>query len=161
MLLKKLLKTKVYTSLGDAVGPLVEIYLDHDSWEIKYVMVSRGFGKQNKLIYPIHYLISTQRTNLTILPENVAENVSEKEVKPLLAGNQILGLEVLTNDDKPLGKLYDVDISVSYKKWSLWKLLIRTGRKERRLRLDASEIASIKKQIKLQKTLNEIEDAYK
>ena len=129
MLLKKLLKTKVYTSLGDSVGPLMEIYIDQDSWEIKYVMVSRGFGKQNKLIYPIQYLISTLGKNLTILPENVAENVSEKEVKALLAGNQMLGLEVRSTDDKPIGKLYDVDISVSYKKWSLWKLLIRTGRK--------------------------------
>ena len=156
MLLKKLLKTKVYTSLGDAVGNLIDIYVDKTTWDIKYALVSKGIGKNSKLLYPIHYLLFAEGKNLTIFPENVIENVAAKEGKSYLSAHHMVGLEILSKDAKTIGKLYDIDVFVGKNKWTLWKLLVRVGRKERRLRLDAAEIATVNNRIKLQKTLTQL-----
>ena len=158
MLLKKVLKMKVYTSLGDLVGTLVNIYIEQGSWEIKFAMVSKGMGKQNKMCYPVNYLIFGEGSNLTILPENVFETVPLKELSAYIPGNHLIGCEVLTSDKKVIGKLYDADVSVSYKKWTLWKILTRSSAKKRRMRLDATKIDSIGKNIQLNQTYKEFLD---
>ncbi len=157
MLLQTILRSKCFTSLGDRVGKLVELYLEEGTWEIKYAALSRGFWRHDRY-YPITYLIVGQGKNITILPENVVEAVDEEVATALLPATHFLGCEVVGKNDRSVGKLYDIDLFIRYKKWSFWKILIRSGIKERRLRLDASLIGTVGKTLILTKTLAELQE---
>jgi sporulation protein YlmC with PRC-barrel domain len=68
-----------------------------------------------------------------------------------------LGKEVLSSDGHEIGKVYDFDVPLKLKTWTIWKILIKRGIKERRLRLGQDEIESIAENVMLKKSLSEID----
>lgn len=159
MLAEILEKYNVVNSVGEEFGKVKEAYLDLNTWEISAFEISPGALKK-------HYLlklgqiekIDTEGKMLVVKDEFEKGDVPKIPVKGLYPVDKLMSVHVVDKEGKKVGKIYNLEIPYEkMRKLKVWKLMIRTGIKERRLRISPSEIADVKEEIHLKKTEEEYE----
>ena len=153
MLLKIIEEYKVTNTVGELVGRIKEAYLDLDKWEIVAFKVHPGALKKNILIdLKDMDKLDIEEKTLILKDSYEAKEVPKIPVKGLYPLETLMDLHVVDAEGQKVGKIYNLE--VPYEKlhrFKVWKVMIRTSIKERRLRLSPSEIKEVMKEIHLNK----------
>ncbi len=157
MLEKMLEKYRVVDSVGNKVGKLKDVYLNLDTWKGTAFEYSPGALKKDK-IFAVSQIDRMDHDKGTIILKDKFEDMDppEKSKREMYPFKEIRKLQVVDSMGEKVGKVYNVDIPVEkLKDFKVWKLLIRVGIKDRRLRISPQEISEIMGVIKLEKTLEQ------
>jgi sporulation protein YlmC with PRC-barrel domain len=153
MLMKLLEEYKVTNTVGEPVGRIKEAFIDLDKWEIVAFEISPGALKKNVLID----LKDMERLDLDNMVLIVKDDHETKEVPSIPVHGyypfeKLIDLKVVDANGEMVGRIYNLEIPYEkLHKFKVWKVLIRKGIKEKRLRLSPSEIKEIMKDIHLKK----------
>ncbi len=137
---------RVRTPSGQDHGKLHDLYVDLDTWNVPFLVVSGGI-LMKKETYPFTMLTDVDEIEKMILLEDSDPLEEVPAGRALARMKDLLGTKVMSEEGEDVGKLYDIDISTKLKQWKVWKLLIRTGFGERRLRISSSEVRDISDRI--------------
>lgn len=153
MLIKKMEECKVVNTVGEPVGKIREAYIDLEKWEIKAFEISPGTLKKN-IILDLRDLKKVDIEDRTIMVRDSFKRGEPPKmpVKNMYPLKELMDLQVIDADGEKVGRIYDLE--VPYEKlenFKVWKVLIRTGIKEKRLRLSTAEIAEVIKEVRLRK----------
>jgi sporulation protein YlmC with PRC-barrel domain len=146
---------KVYSKLGQEQGSVNDLIVDLSTWDIKNLIVSPSILKKN-VAYDLGNLKEVNESEKRFI---IPGDLEEKEVPEIstfnmaFADSELIGKEVVSKDSQDLGKVYDFDVPLKLENWMVWKILIKRGIKERRLRISPYEIESISDKIFLKKTI--------
>jgi len=157
MLMKILEEYKVTNTVGEHVGKIKEAYLDLDKWEVVAFEVSPGALKKHILIdlSDMEKLDAEDKT-LVLKDTYGTKDVPKSSMKGMYPLKDLLDLHVVDAEGEKVGKIYDLEIPYEkLHRFKVWKMLIRTGIKERRLRLSPSEVKEVMADIKLKKAEKE------
>jgi sporulation protein YlmC with PRC-barrel domain len=157
MLMKLLEEYKVANTVGEPVGRIKEAFIDLDKWEIVAFEVSPGALKKNILI-DIKEMKKLDLDDKILLVKDTFEtkDVPKTPIRGLYPFEKLIDLKVVDADGKMVGRIYNLEIPYEkLHKFKVWKVLIRTGIKEKRLRLSPSEIKDVMKEIHLKKAEKE------
>jgi sporulation protein YlmC with PRC-barrel domain len=149
----------VVDKLGKEVGKIDDLIVDLSSWEITGIKLSHGILRK-KVIHKLEHIEKTDEHEKKItIPSNAPEEepIEKSSFTSALMDDDLIHKEVVSSDNNEIGKVYDVDIPIKLKHWKVWKILIKRGMKERRLRIAPDEIESVSEEIKLKKSLSEID----
>jgi len=160
MLMKILEEYKVSNTVGEHVGKIKEAYIDLDKWEIVAFEVSPGALKKNVLIDLEEMVkLDMDEKTLVVKDDHQVKEVPDTPVKHLYPLDHLMDLHVVDADGEKVGKIYNLEVPYEkLRKFKIWKILIRTGIKEKRLRLSPSEIKEVMKEIHLKKAEKEYVD---
>ena len=148
-------KFEIVNSVGEHIGKIKEVYLDLDIWEIKAFKISPSALKKSYLIE----LKEIQKVDLEDKKLIVGDEVEKKEVpekptKKLYPYDELMKLHIVDKEGEKVGKITSLEIPYEkLKKFKVWKILIKTGLKERRLRVSTSEVDKVMEKIHLKKNL--------
>ncbi|MGA1793121.1 MAG: PRC-barrel domain-containing protein [Thermoplasmatota archaeon] len=157
MLMKILEDYKIVNTVGEPVGKIKEAYLDLDKWEVVAFEVSPGALKKHVLVD----LKEMQRLNiddqtLIVKDDYAVREVPKTPMKELYPLKELMDLHVIDAEGEKVGKVYDLEIPYEkLHRFKIWKMLIKTGIKERRLRLSPSEVKEVMADIRLKKAEKE------
>ena len=160
MLEKMLEKYRVVDSVGNKVGKLKDIYLNLDTWKGTAFEYSPGALKKDK-VFTVSQIDRMDHDKGTIILKDKFEDMDppEKTKREMYPFKEIQKLQVVDSMGEKVGKVYNIDIPVEkLKDFKVWKLLIRVGIKDRRLRISPQEISEIMGVIKLKKTLEQYKE---
>lgn len=151
---------EVVNQLGKKIGKLDGMIVDFADWKVKNVILSHGILKKHVSVNLEKLKKADEEEKKLIIPtEAQEENIPESSsFNAAFVEDDLLGKKVVSSDDHEVGKVYDFDVPISLKRWKVWKILIKRGMKERRLRIGPEEIQSISDEIVLKKSISEIED---
>lgn len=158
MLYSEIRNTDFKEEIRGKVGKLAELIFDTKDWKINGFVINHGFGKKNKKV------ISTKDV-ARIDPDerfiHLSEDYQETEVPESwqmdsFLSDDLLKMKVLSSDGEKVGKLIDLEITDRLKDYRIWKLLVSTGIKSRRLRLPPKEFKIVDRNLVLDKTYEEI-----
>jgi len=150
---------KVINSLGEDKGKLAGLIVDLSNWNVKNLIISPRILKK-KVVYKMEDMKEVKEHDKKIVIPNEVEEGEMPEKSSMSAAlveDALLGKEVVSSDGHEVGKVYDFDIPLKLKNWMVWKILIKRGIKERRLRLGHEDIESVSENIMLKKSLSELE----
>jgi len=153
MLMELLEEYKVTNTVGEHVGRIKDAYLDLDKWEIVAFKVHPGTFKKNILIdlKDMDRLDMEDKT-LVIKDNYDVREVPDTPMKGFYPVEELMNLTVVDAEGSKVGKIYNMEIPYEkLRKFKVWKVLIRTGIKERRLRLSPSDIREVMQEIHLKK----------
>jgi sporulation protein YlmC with PRC-barrel domain len=159
MLAEILDKFNVVNSVGEEFGKVKEAYLDLNTWEVSAFEVSPGALKKHFLLKLGQIeRIDTEGKMLVVKDDFERGELPKVPVKGLYPVDKLMSTHVLDKEGKKVGKIYNLEIPYEKMgKLKVWKIMIRTGIKERRLRLSPSEIEDVKEDIHLKKTEEDYE----
>lgn len=151
---------EVVNQLGKKIGKFDDLIVDFADWKVKNLILSHGLLKKHVSVKLEKLKKADEDEKKLVIPtEAQEEDVPEKSsFNAAFVEDDLLGKKVVSSDDHDVGKVYDVDIPISLKHWKIWKILIKRGMKERRLRIGPDEIESIAEEVVLKKSISEIED---
>jgi sporulation protein YlmC with PRC-barrel domain len=163
MLFTKLTGFEVKTPMGDKKGKMTDFVFNGNTWKIKYVIISEGFLRKKHVgVKPEDIKVDERTSSLIIQPEVALIEVEMKGSSvDHLHFSTLKKNDVFTSDDEKTGGIYDVDIATKLKRWEIWKVLIKTGWTERRLRISPKEIESLGETIKLKVSKEDMDDLSK
>lgn len=157
MLAKLIEEYKVVNSVGNSVGKIKDIYIDLDTWMINSFEISPGALKKNILI-DIEDIVKFDETDKIVIVKDEFESkeIPEHPKKSSYPFEELKKHDIVDSENEKIGKIYNLEIPFEkLKTFKVWKVLIKTGFKDRRLRLNTSEISEIMDDIKLAKTKEE------
>ena len=160
MLEKMMEKYRVVDSVGNKVGKLKDIYLNLDTWKGTAFEYSPGALKKDK-VFMASQIDKMDHDKGTIILKDKFEDMEppEKSKREMYPFKEIQKLQVVDSMGEKVGKVYNIDIPVEkLKDFKVWKLLIRVGIKDRRLRISPQEISEIMGVIKLKNTLDQYKE---
>ena len=145
-------------SIKGKVGKLAGIVFDTKDWKINGFVINHGFGKKNKNVISAKDVVRIDADDRFIhLSEDYQETeVPENSHKEKFFSDELLKMKVLSSDGKKVGKLVDFEITDRLKDYWIWKFLVSTGIKSRRLRLPPNEFKIVDRNLVLDKTYEEI-----
>ena len=151
---------RVANTVGEPVGKIKEAYLDLDKWEIVAFEVSPGALKKHVLLdLKDMEKVDVEGKTLVFKDNYETREVPKTAVKGLYPLDELMGLNVVDMEGEKVGKIYDLEIPYEkLHRFKVWKVLIRTGIKERRLRLSPSEIKEVMNEVRLRKPESEYVD---
>jgi len=150
---------KVVNQLGKELGKIDELIVDFSNWKVKNIVLRHGIRRK----HVSHKLESLKKADETekklIIPsDSLEEELPENSsFNSAFVEDDLLGKKVVSSDHHDVGKVYDFDIPLTLKGWKVWKILIKRGLKERRLRIGPDEILSMAEEVVLKKSISEIE----
>jgi sporulation protein YlmC with PRC-barrel domain len=149
----------VVNSVGEEFGKVKEAYLDLNIWEVSGFEVSPGALKKHFLLKLGEIeRIDTEGKLLVVKDDFDKGEVPKVPVKGLYPLDRLMSAHVVDSEGKKVGKIYNLEIPYEkMKKLKVWKVMIKTGIKERRLRLSPAEISDVKEEIHLKKTEEDYE----
>ncbi|MGA1848638.1 MAG: PRC-barrel domain-containing protein [Thermoplasmatota archaeon] len=153
MLAEILEKYHVVNSVGEEFGKVKEAYLNLETWEVSGFEISPGALKKHFLLKLQEIQkIDTDEKFLVVKDDFERAEVPKVPVKGLYPLDRLMSAHVVDSEGKKVGKIYNLEIPYEkMKKLKVWKVMIKTGIKERRLRLSPAEIADVKEEIHLKK----------
>lgn len=154
-------KYEVVNSVGESLGKIKEIYIDLESWEIRALKISPGLVKSSFLL-DIDAIENVDLENHRMIAKDEHEQgeVPKESTRKLYPYDEIQKRQVLDIDGEKVGKIYSLEIPYEkLKVFKIWKLLIKTGFKDRRLRISPSDISNIMNDINLKKKLEEYQES--
>jgi sporulation protein YlmC with PRC-barrel domain len=150
---------KVYSQLGDDRGSINDLIIDLSNWDIKNLIISPGMIRKNVMYKPgdLKEVKESEKKIIISGDLNEEELPESSTFNSAFADNDLIGKEVVTKDNQDIGKVYDFDVPLKLDNWMVWKILIKRGLKERRLRVGPDEIESVSDKIILKKSISEID----
>ena len=151
---------EVYSKLGEKRGSVNDLIVDLSTWNIKNLIISPSMLKKNVLYKQGDVKEVNESKKRFIIPGELEEqDVPEiSTFNMAFADSELIGKDVVSKDNQDVGKVYDFDVPLKLENWMVWKILIKRGIKERRLRVSPDEIESISDKIVLKKTISEIDN---
>lgn len=140
------------------IGKLVGMIIDTDKWRVTHFVISRGMGKTAKMLINEKFIKQFDITNnqIFVTDEHEEEEVPTTSKREKFMCKDFIGINVVTADGKKIGKVTDFDIPEKLKIWKLWKIMISTGFKSRRIRISPEDIRSLGQEMTLRKTYEEL-----
>ncbi|MFO8051041.1 MAG: PRC-barrel domain-containing protein [Thermoplasmatota archaeon] len=157
MLAKIIEEYKVVNSVGNSVGKIKDIYIDLDTWLINSFEISPGTLKKNILL-DTEDIVKFDETDKIVIVKDEFEGkeVPENPTRTSYPFEELKKHNVVDSEGEKIGKIYNLEIPFEkLKTFKVWKVLIKTGFKDRRLRINTSEIAEVMDDINLAKTKKE------
>ncbi|HHD15253.1 MAG TPA: hypothetical protein ENK47_00930 [Euryarchaeota archaeon] len=151
MLAEILEKYKVINSVGNTIGKVKDIYLDLNTWNIVGFRISPGPLKKDFVLGPGE-IVKFDTTDSTIIVNDDFEQdeIPKQPRKDMYPFDELKKHTVVDSEDKKIGKIYNLEIPYEkLKAFKVWRVLIKTGISERRLRLHPTEIKEVMETIKL------------
>lgn len=150
-------KYEIVNSVGESMGKIKEVYIDLETWKIEALKISPGITKSSYLLK----IGSIEDVNLEehfmiINDEFEKGEIPKEPSKKLYPYDELQTKQVVDSDGEKVGKIYSVEIP--YDKlgtFKIWKILIKTGIKDRRLRISPDEVKYVMKDINLKKKIDE------
>ena len=132
--------------------------IDTDKWRVTHFVISRGMGKTAKMLINEKFIKQFDITNnqIFVTDEHEEEEVPTTSKREKFMCKDFIGINVVTADGKKIGKVTDFDIPEKLKIWKLWKIMISTGFKSRRIRISPEDIRSLGQEMTLRKTYEEL-----
>ena len=137
---------------------MVGMIIDTDKWRVTHFVISRGMGKTAKMLINEKFIKQFDITNnqIFVTDEHEEEEVPTTSKREKFMCKDFIGINVVTADGKKIGKVTDFDIPEKLKIWKLWKIMISTGFKSRRIRISPEDIRSLGQEMTLRKTYEEL-----
>ncbi len=153
-------KYEITNSVGEHIGKIKEIYLDLDTWEIVAFKASPGALKKSFMLDLSDIVkVDTEEMKLIAKDEIEKKEVPETPTKKLYPYDELQKVHVVDSEGEKVGKITSLEIPYEkLKKFKVWKILIKTGLKDRRLRLAPAEIGKVMEEIHLVKTLENYQE---
>ncbi len=157
MLAKLIEEYKIVNSVGNHVGKVKDIFIDLDTWMIVEFEVSPGALKKDIMVKTDDVVKFDEVDKIIIVKDDYEAGEKPKHpMKGRYPFEELMKHNVLDAEGNKVGKIVNLEIPYEkLKAFKVWKVLIRTGIKDRRLRLDTSEIVEVMENIKLAKTEEE------
>ncbi|MEA3559528.1 MAG: PRC-barrel domain-containing protein [Candidatus Thermoplasmatota archaeon] len=157
MLEKIIEKFKVVNSVGENLGKVKEVFLDVGEWEVVAFEISPGMLKKDYLLKISEIeKFDLEGLQMILKDEHEQGEVPKTPVKEMYPVDELKKLHVLDKDGEKMGKIYDIEIPYEkLKTFNVWRVLIKMGIKERRLRISPDEISEVMQEIKLKKAESE------
>jgi len=148
---------RVQTTVGEEVGKIKDVYFDIDSWMVSGFELSPGMFKKDRLLRIEDVKEIRDEEKLLIVGDDFqGAELPTNSTRTLFSLDEIRKKRILDRNNQKVGKIYNMEIPYDkLKKLKVWKVLIHTGIRERRLRIRPQEITDIKDEIKLAKSLEE------
>lgn len=159
MLWSKLEGLTVKTPMGDKLGKVSDLVTSLEDWKIKYILLKEGLVK-SKLEAVKTSDVSVEEDHLEVSPEVEREEI-KKEMSSMhnLYMSDIIKKMVKSSDGEEVGKVYDIEIATELRNWEAWKILIKTGIKERRLKLSVSrDVKTVGEYVELKLSSEDLEN---
>lgn len=150
---------KVVNQLGKELGTIDELIVDFSDWKIKKIVLRHGIRRKH-VSHNLETLKEADETEkkLIIPSDTPGEELQEtSSFNAAFVTDDLLGKKVVSSDHQDVGKVYDFDVPLTLKHWKVWKILIKRGLKERRLRIGPDEILSMAEEVVLKKSISEID----
>jgi sporulation protein YlmC with PRC-barrel domain len=148
-------KYEIVNSVGEHMGKIKEIFIDLESWDIKAMKVSPGVLKGSFLLNVKDIqTVDLEGKKMVVIDDYDKGELPEKPTRNLYPYDELTKRHVLDSDGEKVGKVYSLEIP--YHKLGtlkVWKLLIKTGIKDRRLRISPTEVHEVMEDINLRKKL--------
>jgi sporulation protein YlmC with PRC-barrel domain len=156
MLEEMLEKYEIVNSVGESIGKIKEIYIDLQSWDIKALKVSPGVIKSSFLL-DIKEIrtVDLDKHRMVVGDEFEQGEIPSSPSKNMYPYDELTKRNVVDSDGQKVGKIYSLEIP--YHKLGtlkVWKLLIKTGIKDRRLRISPTEVHEVMDDINLRKNID-------
>lgn len=155
MLEDMLEKYEIVNSVGEHMGKIKEIYIDLESWDIKAMKVSPGVLKGSFLLNVKDIqTVDLEGKKMVVIDDHEKGELPESSTKKLYPYDELTKRHVVDSEGEKVGKVYSLEIP--YHKLGtlkIWKLLIKTGIKDRRLRISPTEVHEVMDDINLRKKL--------
>ena len=156
MLEDMLEKYEIVNSVGETIGKIKEIYIDLDTWDVKALKISPGVLKGSFLLHMKDVkTVDMEKHRMMVLEEYEKDEIPETSTRNLYPYDDLSKRTVLDSEGEKIGKIYSLEIP--YEKlgsMKIWKLLIKTGIKDRRLRIAPTEVNEVMDDINLRKTID-------
>ncbi|MGA1819417.1 MAG: PRC-barrel domain-containing protein [Thermoplasmatota archaeon] len=154
MLAKLIEDYKVVNSVGNHVGKIKDIYIDLNKWMIVGFEISPGTLKKEFMIRVEDVVKFDEGDKIVIVNDEFKTLEAPKHpMRERYPFDELKKHTVFDSDGEKVGKIYNLEIPFEkLKTFKVWKVLIKTGISERRLRLNPSEIVEIMDEIKLART---------
>ncbi len=157
MLAEVMEKYKVVNSVGNTIGRVRDIHIDLNTWRIEAFEISPGTLKKDFLIDTDEIIKLDETDMIVIVPDDFKkEDVPDTPKRDLFPFSEMKKKHVLDRDEEKVGRIYNLEIPFEkLKVFKVWKILIKTGFSDRRLRISTSEVDEIMDDITLKGTLEQ------
>jgi sporulation protein YlmC with PRC-barrel domain len=151
---------KVYTSLGQERGKISGLVVDLSNWQIKNVIISPGLLKRKMFVKLEDIQEADESEKKITIPGDVqeADMIKTSSISAAIVDETLIHKDVVSKDGEKVGEVYDLEVPLKLKKWKIWKVLIKRGMKERRLRYGPEEIESVSEKIILKRSFKAINE---
>lgn len=151
MLAEIMEKYKVVNSVGNNIGKIKDIYIDLNTWKITGFEISPGTLKKDFMIYIDEIIKFDDKDKIVIIKDEFDKvELPENPKKDMYPFDGLKKKNVVDSEGEKVGKIYNLEIPFEkLKVFKVWKILIKTGIRERRLRLPVSEVMSVVEDINL------------
>jgi sporulation protein YlmC with PRC-barrel domain len=160
MLAETMERYKVVNSVGNTIGKVKDVYIDLNNWNIIGLQISPGALKKDFLLSTDGVVKFDETDKIIIVSDEIVKvttpDIPRKDMYPF---EEMKKHHVTDNDGEKIGRIYDLEIPFEkLKMFRVWKVLIKAGFTERRLRISPSEIESVMEQIKLKKLIGDYKE---
>jgi len=157
MLLERMEKFKVVNSVGMDIGKIRDVYLKMGDWKISGLKLSPGPLKKSLMVDIKDIIdIDVDASCVRIKDDFKQMDVPEGTTTNHFPYSELRKRPVVDKKGEKVGKIYDLEIPLKEMHTEkVWKVLVRTGFKDRRLRLSTDEVDGVKDEISLKKELDE------
>ncbi|MGA1821558.1 MAG: PRC-barrel domain-containing protein [Thermoplasmatota archaeon] len=154
-------KFKVVNSVGEEIGKIKDIYIDINTWKIAAFEISPGALKKNIMIRSRDISKFDESSKHILLKDGYETSEASKQVlKEMYPFNELKKHHVVDSDGEKIGKIYNLEIPIEkLRQYKVWKILVKTGFKERRIRISPKEIKEIMDDIRLAKTIEHYQES--
>ena len=151
MLAEIMEKYKVVNSVGNTVGKVRDIYIDLNTWKIEGFEISPGALKKDFILKTPEIVKFDETDKIMIVKDDFdQEEMPQTPRRDMYPFEELKKHNVVESEDEKIGKIYNLDIPFEkLKVFKVWKILIKTGLSERRLRIPTSEVIDNMDDIKL------------
>lgn len=151
MLAEIMEKYKVVNSVGNTVGKVRDIYIDLNTWKIEGFEISPGTLKKSFVLNTSEIVKFDETDQIIIIRDEFErEEIPETPKKDMYPFEELKKHNVVDSEEEKIGRIYNLEIPFEkLKVFKVWKILIKTGFSERRLRIATTDVVEIMDDIKL------------
>jgi sporulation protein YlmC with PRC-barrel domain len=151
MLAELIEKYKVVNSVGNTIGKVKDIYIDLNTWKIEAFEISPGKLKKDFLLDAEEIVKFDEGDKIIIVGDDFKTDELPKNPRmDLFPFEELKKRHVVDSNGDKVGKIYNLEIPFEkLKVFKVWKILIKTGMSDRRLRLAPSEVHEVMEDISL------------
>ena len=151
MLAEIMEKYKVVNSVGNTVGKVKDIYIDLNTWKIEGFEISPGALKKDFILNTNEIVKFDEADKIIIVKDEFEQGEKpENPKRDMYPFEELKKRNVVDIEGEKIGKVYNLEIPFEkLKVFKVWKILIKTGISERRLRIPTADVADIMDDIKL------------
>ncbi|MDG6225416.1 MAG: PRC-barrel domain-containing protein [Candidatus Thermoplasmatota archaeon] len=150
----------IISKLGDEMGALEDMIIDSTNWTIKGFVLKEGglFKKERSIVEPADLKINDDDEIINLSPEAHRKEIEQdRSSVHHLYLSDLMKKKVVLKEGEDIGKVYDIEIATELKDWKVWKLFIRTGLKQRRLRIKPDQVTDLGEDVEIGLSKEEVE----